>query len=287
MSNICPEIDMETLGAYLDGELDEKSRLRVQKQLEQNPEARQRLEAYRRQDQMLRMAMGDSPSEPIPERFQRLLDTPPSNTEEPAAGKGWPFWQGRVAVAAATGFLALAIGVFSGWNARGTLQERAFEDLAMEMFLNQAANSYSLYAGGDTSWAGTGFSGNETEFSNWFRSNMDINVSTPRFDDAGYEFYGARALPSSSGSAGQMLYRNQEGETVAVFFQVHSASARESDLRAARRNTAMARNYVERGDLSVYYWQSESGQTSYALLGAVESETLSMLADSILDQFSS
>lgn len=295
MNSASSNFDLEKLNAYLDGELDEVAANGMKAYLENHPEARRVLAEYRSQDDTLRAALAGALTEPVPDRFDRLINASGLDPEPHASPGQPPFWRKRLFSAAATGVLALAIGVFAGWNVRGNLYQMEAEKMAIDMFLQQATNSYSMFAGGERSWGTSGLKTDRGEFAEWFKSALDINISTPNFDDPSFQFVGGRALPvSSHGAAGQILYENEQGQMVAVYFQVNQSDA--PPRHRLRRNGSTGTNgagqtsdlpatFVERNDLSVYYWQSESSNTSYAIMGDIDRDALSNLARAILDQF--
>lgn len=105
-------IDEERLMAYLDGELDDLTRARVQQALADDPGLRQRLEVQKKLRQRLAAHYGPIEQEEVPERLRAMLESPvldlaAARERRPARSTlVWP----RVAALAATLVLGLALG---------------------------------------------------------------------------------------------------------------------------------------------------------------------------------
>ena len=101
-------IDDERLMAYLDGELDEIRRARVEQALAGDSELRERLETQRRLRERLAAHYGPVAEEPVPDRLRALLE---SNVLDLDAARPWraQAWPWAAALAASL-VLGLAIG---------------------------------------------------------------------------------------------------------------------------------------------------------------------------------
>ena len=110
-------VDDEKLMAYLDGELDEIQRARIERALGEDEELRRRLETQQRLRDRLAAHYAPVMAEPVPERFQRLLDPDVvdlTRARAPARFR-WPVWQSAAALAA-----TLVLGVFVGQSLPGS-----------------------------------------------------------------------------------------------------------------------------------------------------------------------
>lgn len=285
-------IDLELLSAYLDGELDETSMSRVRKQLKHDSEARSLLEQYRWQDNALRKALAESLSEPVPEELDRMIEEAPEKTVKHDAYRG-RFPRMHLAAAAGIAMLTLVIGLTAGWGLRGGVYQgvyqTAVEQIAAEMFLNQATTTYLLFTSGEGWRSSDQFLRDPEQLALWFQETLERNVSIPRLDEAGYTFVGGQLLPiSPGGKAGQIFYRDLEDRMVAVYVQAHRPCVDRgrtlTDYSHFGCGIGFEGRLVEREDLPVYFWESASGQTSYALLGAIEREAFSTLVDVVREQ---
>ena len=75
--------DDETLGAYVDGELDDAEREALERALADDPELARRVEAQRQLRQALDAAFAPTLSEPVPERLLRAAREPAADTVVP------------------------------------------------------------------------------------------------------------------------------------------------------------------------------------------------------------
>ncbi len=103
------DVDDATLMAYLDGELDEIARRRVEARLGADVALNARLETQRRLKARLAAHFDPIAEEPVPERFRAMLDTSVVDFGAAPARRTRPFWQSAAALAA-TLVLGLAIG---------------------------------------------------------------------------------------------------------------------------------------------------------------------------------
>jgi hypothetical protein len=102
-------IDDDMLMAFVDGELDEVNRARVERTVAEDPALKLRLEQQQRLRDRLAAHYGPAAEEEVPERFRALLETNvlsfPAARPRPAR----PLWQALTALAA-TLLLGLVIG---------------------------------------------------------------------------------------------------------------------------------------------------------------------------------
>jgi hypothetical protein len=102
-------IDDDMLMAFVDGELDEVNRVRVERAIAEDPALKARLEQQQRLRDRLAAHYGPAVEEEVPERFRALFE---ANVVPFAAAKSRPtrpLWQSLTALAA-TLMLGLAIG---------------------------------------------------------------------------------------------------------------------------------------------------------------------------------
>jgi hypothetical protein len=102
-------IDDDMLMAFVDGELDEVSRARVERAVAEDPALRARLEQQQRLRDRLSAHYGPVAEEEVPDRFRALLETNVVPLAMAAARPVRPVWQSLTALAA-TLVLGLAVG---------------------------------------------------------------------------------------------------------------------------------------------------------------------------------
>lgn len=281
----------ELLSDYLAGELDEWTRREVELHLKENPGDRERLRIYRAQSETLYLAYASVLDEPVPDRLSGVLersgrhDDLDRNVRAPGlpVTRQRPGWRGMLGGAMAAG-LVLVVGGIAGWGLRGYVIEQEARQFAREMFLQEAIKSYSLYAREDSPWQTAGLESDREKFGEWFRSAQELDVPVPDLSDDGYSFVGGRPLPDSGGLAGQMLYRNDADDTIILYFQYMERTDQGRRLMA-RRPEGDGDVFVHDEELSAYYWTSDSGRASYAVLGHLGKDALASLGERVLNQF--
>ena len=102
-------IDDDLLMAFVDGELDEVSRARVERAAAEDPAVRARLEQQQRLRDRLSAHYGPTAEEEVPERFRAMLETNVVPFVAAAPRPARPLWQSLTALAA-TLVLGLAVG---------------------------------------------------------------------------------------------------------------------------------------------------------------------------------
>lgn len=102
-------VDDETLMAWLDGELDEIARRRVEAALAEDPALAERMEAQRRLRDRLAAHYGPVAEEEVPERFRDLLESNVIDMAQVRPVRARPLWQSLTAIAA-----TLILGIFVG-----------------------------------------------------------------------------------------------------------------------------------------------------------------------------
>lgn len=287
-------IDPEILQDYVDDELDSATRLELGKLLAKSPADQERVARYQEQNDALHEMYDAVLAEPVPERLRRVLEraetaprqadaggraevSGPSTPLRRASPTGLSWKHGLVGVAACVAMLA--VGVAAGWKVRGDLQAQYMQEMAVNAFLHQVTNSYTLYTAEQTPWSSSSGISEANALLTWFKDTFGVEVAVPPLEKAGYQFAGGHALPSSTGPAGQLIYRNDEGATVAIYFQASDASA--SRRLAPQLRDESGRSFAQRNDISVYYW--DSGSLTYALIGTMAKEKLASLVDAVFE----
>lgn len=102
-------IDDEMLMAFVDGELDEIGRARVERALAEDPDLRARLDTQQRLRARLAAHYGPVAEEQVPERFRAMLESNVVAFPAAAPRAARPLWQTLTALAA-TLVLGLAVG---------------------------------------------------------------------------------------------------------------------------------------------------------------------------------
>ncbi|MCP1727227.1 anti-sigma factor RsiW [Natronospira proteinivora] len=277
------QIDIRTLSAYLDDELDAEERHQIEQLLRQSPDAQARLEAYRLQEETLRTELSGVLEEAVPDRLLETVDEskPDSAARETVVGRPWR----RFFSVAAAASVGLVVSAVAGWVTHGIVVERQAEQLALQMFLHEAVSSYSILAREDSPWAGSGLEESLGSFGERLKSERELDIFVPDLEEEGFSFVGARELPAARGHSGQLIYEGEDKGRVVLHFTYVDSPGRHGVSRATSGPRGADGSYVEQDDVPIYYWSSGSGSASYALLGGLDKEQITSLGETLLGQF--
>ncbi|HEV3105229.1 MAG TPA: anti-sigma factor [Trinickia sp.] len=244
-SDFPPRVDLNTLSAYVDGELPESEHAAVRAHLERDPDARARVAAWRAQKAALRALCG------APE--------PQSQEETPVivlrARTSWPR---RMAIAACWLVAGAGIGLALGTYGPSMLQGGA-EPAA---FARRADVAYAVYAPEERHPVEIAAS-EETHLVAWLSKRLNRPVSVPSLEEYGYSLVGGRLLPGEAGPAAQFLYENQSGTRLALY--VTNTAKDEMPVRLLRD-----------GNQRTFYWVND--HMGYAMSGSISQAKLRAIA---------
>ena len=213
----------EALVAYLDGELDDDERARVEAWLEAEPAVRDRLLALSDSAGLLRGAFAEFLNEPVPERLiaaargetavppdAEIVVLRPKRASPPlAASRRW-----YAQMAAAAGLFGLAVGVGTGYFGNNLLSPsappagRQVETVATNTWLDNAAGDYKLVvnAGGE-SMLDVPASGEGGDALQKISQNLpQQQVRLPDLKPWGLTFRGARLVVVEGRPGAQLVY---------------------------------------------------------------------------------
>ncbi len=244
------------LHAYVDDQLDAERRARVEAYVAEHPEARQRIADYRNLNQDLRALFAPVRDEPLPERFEKMLE--PAAT--PTSRRGW------LRVAAVLGWLSLGAVIGSGATYR--LAANDSQELARHL-VEPAAFAHTVYVP-EVMHPVEVRADQEAHLVKWLSKRLHTPLRAPDLSNQGFHLVGGRLLPSSGGRmAAQFMYEDAQGTRVTLYVK-----------RSGVDDLQMPMNYAREGDLGVYYWIK--GSVGYALTAALDQERLLRLAELVV-----
>jgi len=248
-------IDDNLLSAWLDGELAEAERARVEAWLRDQPEEAARARLWAADGEALRARLGPVADEPVPEALQRTV----------WRRSGPPRW---ALAASAAGLLLLGgvIGAGLVWQRQLHSAELAAGTAAG--WVERAAYAHSIYT--IEPRHAVEVKAQEEHLSRWLTNRIQLPVKLFNLQDQGYNLVGGRLLPDGPGKSAQLMYENAAKQRVTVY------------LRKPEDGTDAAFRYEQHAELGLFYWV-ESG-LGYALVGALPREQLLALADAIYKQ---
>ena len=247
-----PVTDAE-LHAYLDGELGQVDRVRVEAYLAAHPGDVKRLEKYHRINSDLHRLYDPVLNEVVPERF-----TVPPTVKIPMN------YLPRVLRVAAVACMMLVTGL-GGWLLRDRLPGEQAPELVH--LVQPAAFAHVVYST-DSQYPVEFGSGEQETLSEWLSERMHTDIRAPVLTDLGFELVGGRLLPSTNRMAAQFMYQNSVGERITLY-------VRREDWQG--RPTAF--QYVEQDGVGVFYWIDST--MGYAVSGAVGKGQLIAVAQSV------
>lgn len=239
----------DDLHAAADGRLPPERQAEIESVIAGDSDATARVGFYRRLNAELHAAFDFMLSEPVPDRL-----TAPRRSAR------------RILIRVAAAVALFAAGGIGGWLARDLADryERPAQALA-----DLAAEAHAVYAAQVRHPVEVPAS-EKDHLQTWLSKSLDRPVQVPELSAVAYEFIGGRLLPSDHGVAGQLMYQNDAGNRVTLYFRP----------AADKRGTAF--RFVPVEGISVFYWHDEN--LAYALAGELPREQLKAICNEVYAQ---
>jgi anti-sigma factor RsiW len=241
------------LHAYVDGRLAEERRSEVEIFLASHPQEQARVRAYQEQNRLLHAFFDPALGEPIPERWQVLLQRRRLPAKSIAAALAW-----------------IVIGGLIGWFLRDTITDRPAREVD---FARQAALAHAVYTP-EVRHPVEVSAEQEEHLVRWLSKRLGGTLKVPHLVDVGYELVGGRLLPGDRGPVAQFMYQEPSGKRLTLYVKTDPASERETAFR-----------YSQQGKVAVFYWLDR--RLSYALSGEMPKDELLGLAKVIYERLNS
>jgi anti-sigma factor RsiW len=224
------------LHAYVDHQLSEADRLRLETWLAAHPQAAAQVKAWQEDAKLLRAALsGDLQREPNPE-----LD--PAFIRQRMRSNRY-----RHLATAAMLVVAVGFGGLSGWQAR----EITLSDATLPM--SDALQAYRMFAVNDN--MASDWSAEKTsDAQGWLDRHFTRANRLPNLEAAGFKPVSGRMTTTEQGAAAMVVYKDPEGRTLSFYIRPPGA-----------QNHMLPRGSRLDGDLQADYW-SGSGY-NYAMVG--------------------
>lgn len=247
-------IEDADLHAFVDNELDEERRIRVEAWLADHSADRQKVEAWRQQKRDIRSRFDSVLDEPIPIAIEAAL----------AGGRRVPFESRFVRAAAAV--LVFAAGAVLGWGGRDFYVDR---DQPIQQLVRQAVGAHVMYVAEVRHPVEV--AANEPHLVPWLSRRLGHAVLAPRLSEHGFELVGGRLLPDSGGPAAQFMYEDKGGRRVTLY------------VRTGLQGPDTAFRFAMERDVAAFYWVD--GPLGYALIGRVPREQLLTLSRLVYEDY--
>jgi anti-sigma factor RsiW len=223
------------LHAYVDHQLKEADRLRLETWLAANPEVALQVKTWQEDAKRLRAALsGDLKLEPNPELDPALIRQ--------------RMLRNRYRHLATAAMLVLAVGAggFSGWQARELTLASAMPPMA------DALQAYRMFAVNDN--MASDWSAEKTsDAQSWLDRHFAQANRLPNLEAAGFKPVSGRMTTTEQGAAALVVYKDAEGRTLSFYIRPPGA-----------KNHMLPRGTRLDGDLQADYW-SGSGY-NYAIV---------------------
>lgn len=238
------------LHACVDGTLPEARRAEVEAYLASHPEDAERVAAYRRQNEALRVQFGPIADETVPERLQAVH----TRRAKP--------WLRYAAVAA-----WMTLGGVIGWHLQAYHSAQRMESSA---WARRAAIAHVVYSPEVRHPVEVG-ADQEAHLVNWLSKRLGAQLKVPHLGAIGYTLVGGRLLPGDRGPVAQFMYQDAKGQRLTLYVRTNPDDSRETAFRFAQEN-----------NIGVFYWLDR--KLGYALSGEVEKAELLRVATTVYRQ---
>ena len=237
------------LHAYVDGRLSAARSVEVAQYLAQHDDDSQRVDDYRRQNQVLQAVYEPVLTEPVPAALQ-----PGNRRRLPVQ---------RYAIAAAL----MAVSGFTGWQ----LHAYVAAERAQTVYLARvAAVAHAVYSPEVRHPVEVG-ADQEAHLVRWLSKRLGTSLKIPHLAAQGYTLVGGRLLPGDRGPAAQFMYQDMKGQRLTLYVRVS---------KDAREQTAF--RFAQEKGVGVFYWLD--GRIGYALSGETDRSELLRVADVVYRQ---
>lgn len=192
MSEVTPPVGESDLHAYVDGQLPAERRPAVEEHLLNNPDAAERVAAYRRQREAIRAAFAARGTDPLPPSLSlaRIIADRSRQRLRP--------W-----ILAASVLLALSAGLLGGWVLHSPAQPGRTQ-IAMALLEQEALASHIVYAV-DRRHPIEVPGSESPHLRQWLSNRLERSVTLPDLSAQGYHLIGGRLLATERGGAAALL----------------------------------------------------------------------------------
>lgn len=242
------KVSEDDLQGYVDDLLAPERRAEVAAHLSGEPEAAERVAAYREQNAQLRAHFNPVLDEPIPQRLTLLAPR-----------------RGFVQFAIAASWLILGVAI--GWLANAFVADDPVQSATLA---RRAAIAHAVYTPEVRRPVEVGADQQEG-LVRWLSKRLGADLRPPILTGSGYELLGGRLLPGDRGAVAQFMYQDPKGRRLTLYVSRMNVSQGDTAFRFSREN-----------GVSVFYWVD--GSLGYALSGDMPKQDLLGVATAVYKQ---
>jgi anti-sigma factor RsiW len=242
-----------SLHAYADGEIAGQESRALDERLAGDPEARAKVEAWRRQRSLLKQAFDPVLDETVPAQINAAL----------RHRRGFSLSPYAIAAALAL----LLIGAGAGWfTSLQMIAPKAtqFADLAIEaheIYSREQRHAVEVAA-------------NDSEhLTSWLSKRVGQKLVIPDLSARGYTFLGGRLLAAGTQPAAQLMYEDQAKRRITIFVTANQAGAESKFLVEEKRG------------ITACYWLD--GPLGFVIAGEESRDDIMTLAHMVYKSFES
>jgi anti-sigma factor RsiW len=259
------------LHGYVDGQLAPARRTQVGQYLAGQPEERERVREWQRQNELLRAHLDPVLDEPLPLRLPLVAER-----------SAWP-WR-AIAASVAGGVVIAVASAGAAWTVRGgvdadaarlafatvnTPVDGATGTSTLAGFAHRAAVAHAVYSPDARRPVELG-ADQEQALVTWLTKRMGAAVKAPVLGKLGYELIGGRLLPGGKGPVAQFMYGTSAGERLTLYV-TREVAGQDAGFQFTRE-----------GPVNVFYWVDD--HFGYAISAGADRATLTKVSEEVYRQ---
>ena len=244
------QITESDLHAYADGLLPEGVLAGVESHLLAHPEDAEKVRAWRELNSALRSAFNPVLDEPLPAQLIAKR------------GRGW------LRYALAAGFVA--VGIATGWIARGSLYGLPLAGNPSAALPRQAAIAHAVYSP-EVRHPVEVWALQEAHLVAWLSKRLGTTLKCPSLVELGYELVGGRLLSGPNGPVAHFMFQDARGARLTLYVTTQRGESGSTAFR-----------FSQEDKVAVFYWID--GKNGYALSGEMGRPELLQAANLVYKQ---
>ena len=245
------KIDDWALHAYVDNEVSDEQRAEIEQQLRADPEMAQKVEAWRRQRDLMKQAYDGVLAEALPSSLAATLRT----------GGGLA---ARPYLAMAAAIALLLIGGIGGWSFALQTGAREVADIARD-----ALSAHEVYAA-EVRHPVEVKADEKAHLQAWLSKRVGTPFIVPDLTSEGYTLLGGRLVASGERPAALLMYEDAKANRISILL-----TSRDDDSETAL-------HVEQRGGLIACYWRD--GKLAFAVAGQMARDPMMKLAAAIYER---
>ena len=245
------------LHAYVDDQLSEKERQRIEALMQKHPHIAKYTESLKQQNKAIQSYYHDDRFEQIPDRLD------PHQLSQKNVSSGLRSHFPRVATVILTVFFSGLLG----WYTHSFYQKKQTASLN---FVGSAISAYQVYAV-EVRHPVEVKENERVHLAKWLSKRLDYELTIPQLEGFGYQLLGGRLLSMQGGHPGaQFMYENSTGQRVTILV------SRNSNYQ----NSAF--QFKKMDEINSFYWVDES--VAFSITGEIDHQALFEITKAIYQQ---